>query len=103
MAFPSDLHDPLAMNTSRQVRVLLSKISPSSPYATELLNTSSHRELLTTLSRLLAVPELTLSVAIAFRPLLLVLCAEWLHTTGNEEEKLAALCLLIQPHEELFP
>jgi midasin len=103
MTLSSDFQDPLAINLNRQTRVLLSSIPTSSPYATDLLNASTIHDLLATVSRLLAVPALTLTVATTFRPLLLPLCGQWLSTDGNEEEKLVALCLLIQPHEELFP
>jgi midasin len=98
-----EFHDPLTMNITRQTRVLLSNIPSSSPYAATILNASTQRDLLANISRLLTKPALTLSIAIAFRPLLLPLCAQWLHDEGDEEEKLVALCLLIQPHEELFP
>src|ERR1700722_3161000 len=99
----NEFHDPLTMNITRQTRVLLSTIHSSSPYAATILNASTQRDLLANISRLLAKPALTLSIAIAFRPLLLPLCAQWLHDEGDEEEKLVALCLLTQPHEELFP
>jgi midasin len=56
--------------------------------------------LLATLSSLLAVPSLTLTVSNLFRPILIPLCAQWLADPEEIEEK---LCLLIQPHEELFP
>jgi midasin len=59
--------------------------------------------LLATLSSLLAVPSLTLAVAGLFRPILIPLCAQWLADPEQIEEKLVALCLLIQQHEELFP
>lgn len=103
MTFTSDIHDPLAINIQRQLRVLLSTIPPSSPYATALLNTSSNGELLATLSGLLAVPAFTMPVATAFRPVLLDLCARWLYHTETTEEQLVALSLLLEPHEELFP
>jgi midasin len=102
MTFTSAIHDPLKINLRRQTRVLLSKIPSQSPYSTALLN-APHDALLTTLSGLLAVPALTLSVASTFRPILLDLCARWLHDDERIEDRFVALSLLIQPHEELFP
>jgi midasin len=102
MAF-SAIHDPLTTNLKRQTGVLLSQLPSQSPYATVLLNASTNKEFLAVISGLLAVPSLTLSVANVFRPLLVPLCALWLDNEENQEEKLIALCLLIQPHEQLFP
>ena len=96
-------YDPLSLNLNRQTRTLLSRLPPGSSFATNLRHASSQRELLATLSSLLAVPSLTLAIAILFRPLLIPLCAQWLAEDDHIEEKLVALCLLIQPHEELFP
>jgi midasin len=96
-------HDPLTINLTRQTRSLASKISPESPYATAIAQASLPGALLDTLSQLLTVPALTLSVATAFRPLLLDLCARWLNDNENAEDKLVALCLLLEPHQELYP
>jgi len=103
MEFVGAIHDPLTINLKRQTRSLLSKIPSGSPHAATLLNASTQKDLLSTLSYLLAVPSLTLAVATAFRPLLIPLCAHWLDYEEDTEEKLVALCLLLQPHEELFP
>jgi midasin len=98
-------HDPLKLNLNRQTRIVISKLPPTSPYVKKLHHdlASSQRDLLATLSSLLAVPSLTLTVANLFRPVLIPLCAQWLADPEQIEEKLIALCLLVQPHEELFP
>jgi midasin len=98
-------HDPLTLNLNRQTRILISTLPPASPYVKNLRHSlaSSQRDLLATLSSLLAVPSLTLTVANLFRPILIPLCAKWLADPEQIEEKLVALSLLIQPHEELFP
>lgn len=97
------IHDPLTINLHGQTRKFLAKLPATSPYAASLLNASSRAELLEILSHLLAVPGLTLSVATTFRPILLDLCARWLHDEDNAEDRLGALCLLIEVHEELYP
>ena len=97
------IHNPLTMNLARQTRSLVSKIPPESPYAAEILQASFPGALLDTLSRLSIVPALTLPIATAYRPLLLDLCARWLNDGENAENKLAALCLLLEPHQELYP
>lgn len=96
------MRDPLTVNLNRQTRYLLSKISHESPFAQALQNVASLPELLTLLSHLLAVPSLTLLVAEAFRPILFDLCARWLHDDQNLDQKFIALCLLLEPHQELF-
>lgn len=98
----SAIHDPLAINLHRQTRSLLS-IIPSSSHTTDLLDASSTPKLLAILSRLLAVPALTLTIASLYRPILFDLCARWLEIQDNTEEQLVALCLLLEIHEELYP
>lgn len=97
------IYDPLTVNLRRQSQSLLSKISQNIPYLAHISQASTPRALLETLSRLLIVPALTLPIATAFRPLLLDLCARWLLNDEDTEDKLVALCLLLQPHEELYP
>lgn len=99
----TSIHDPLCINLKRQTLVLLSKIPADSSYAIEIVNAASRGALLSILSRLLAEPALTVAVADAFRPLLLDLCARWLHEEGNPENQLSALALLLEIHEELYP
>jgi midasin len=105
MSLGSTLQDPLTINLQRQTRALISKLPVGSPYTTTLLNVSSYTELSTTLSYLLTVPSLTLCIATIFRPILFDLCARWLQSDGHSEleAQLVALCLLLEPHEELFP
>ena len=98
---PSGLHDPLTINLRRQTAALLSAIPTS--YAIVIQNASSTKQLLAILSKLLALPPLTQTIATLYRPILYDLCARWLEDDQNIEDKLVALCLLIQIHEELFP
>jgi midasin len=98
-----DFHDPLALNLRRQTQALLSTIPTSSQYAIDIQNASSTTQLLPILSRFLAAPALTLTIALLYRPILYDLCARWLQDQSNTEEQLIALCLLIEIHEELFP
>ena len=94
---------PLTINLHRQTRFLLSKIPSESPYATAVTQAPSPAALLEILSQLLYLPAFTLIVAKTFRPLLLDLCARWLQDDENIENKLVALSLLLEPHEELYP
>lgn len=96
-------HDPLAMALSRQVTALVSLLPHESPYRSLLQACSSNSDILDCLSRLLLVLPSTLLVASKFRPILLDLSARWLHDESHIEEKFVALCLLVQPYEELFP
>ena len=98
-----DLKDPLKMNLGRQIRFLLEKLGPDSRFASYIQNATTTRELLDALSQLLVTPALTLLVAREFRPVLFDLCARWLLVNGRTEEILVALCLLLEPHPELFP
>ncbi|KAJ7132921.1 midasin nuclear AAA ATPase [Mycena filopes] len=99
------LHDPLAMNVRGQTRVLVASLPPDSPHASALALAASQNstQLLTVLSVLLAAPELTLQIATLFRPILLDLCARWLDDPKITEERLVALCYILEVHEELFP
>ena len=97
-----DLKDPLKMNLRRQARSLSERLGPDSRLASCIQNTTT-RELLDALSHLLATPALTLLVAHEFKPILFDLCARWLLLDGRTDEILVALCLLLEPHPELFP
>jgi len=98
-----DLKDPLKMNLGRQTRSLLEKLGPDSQSTSYIQNATTTRELLDALSQLLVTPALTLLVAREFRPILFDLCARWLLADGRADEILVALCLLLEPHPELFP
>ncbi|KAF7364926.1 Midasin [Mycena venus] len=105
MASTSAIHDPLAINLRGQTRVLISSLPSNSPHASALAKAESqtNAELLSVLSGLLSVPELTPLIATIYRPILLDLSARWLDEPQNTEEQLVALCYLLEVHEELFP
>lgn len=98
-----DFRDPLKMNLARQARSLLEKLGPDSQSASSIQNATTTQELLDALSQLLVTPTLTLLVACEFRPVLFDLCARWLLADDHADEILVALCLLLEPHPELFP
>jgi len=101
-----DFKDPLKMNLGRQTRSLLQKLGTDSRFAshtTLIQSTTTTRELLDALSQLLVTPAFTLLVAREFRPVLFDLCARWLLVDRRADEILVALCLLLEPHPELFP
>ncbi|TFK52493.1 P-loop containing nucleoside triphosphate hydrolase protein [Heliocybe sulcata] len=98
----ASIQDPVMMDWKKQTRVFLASIPSDSPYAAALQQISSSEQLLVLVSRLLYVPSLTLLVAETFRPILFELCVRWLEDGSDIEDKFVALCLLIQPHEELF-
>ncbi|KAF8443019.1 hypothetical protein L210DRAFT_3759383 [Boletus edulis BED1] len=97
------LSDPLTINLSKQTRALLAILPTDSAYSTQISLASSPTALLSTLSRLLAAPSLTVSISDLFRPLLVDLCARWLHDEEDLEDRFIAFCMLIENHEELFP
>ena len=93
-----EFSDPLTMNLRKQWKTIVPLIQDP------LLEVNqSQEQLVNTLSRLLHDPRYTLIIAQKFRPILFILCALWLDKEGEEDAKLAALALLINPHEELFP
>ena len=98
-----DLKDPLKMNLGRQTRSLLEKLGADSQFTSSIQSATTTRELLDALSQLLVTPALTLLIAREFRPVLFDLCARWLIANGRTDEILVALCLLLEPHPELFP
>ncbi|KAL1666977.1 hypothetical protein GGF50DRAFT_125186 [Schizophyllum commune] len=95
--------DPLAFNVRRQTQALMEALPEGSTLVTEIHSARSHTELFDALSRWLATPALTWRIATTFRPILVDLCARWLQSTQPTEEQLAALCFLVEIHEELFP
>ncbi|KIK92495.1 hypothetical protein PAXRUDRAFT_571192 [Paxillus rubicundulus Ve08.2h10] len=95
--------DPLTINLVKQTRGLLALLPPDSIYASQISLASPSRDLLATISRLLAAPSLTITISYLFRPLLTDLCARWLHVQEDLEDRFVALCVLIETHEELFP
>lgn len=103
MTFTTAIHDPLAINLRLQTRRLLSEIPQNTVYHEAIHNTSTARQLLATLSRLLALPQFTQVLATLFRPILFDLCARWIGDEAIVENALVALCYLLEVHEELFP
>ncbi|THH06083.1 hypothetical protein EW145_g4329 [Phellinidium pouzarii] len=103
MDTPWDIPNPLSLNIHRQLNLLLELIPQDSPFFDELQISSSGGGFLPNLSRYMLHPSLTLAIAWAFRPLLMDLCARWLDEDGDIVDKLEALALLIEVHEELYP
>lgn len=103
MSLHTAFNDPLAINLSKQTRALLAILPPDSTHSSQISLVPSPRALLSTLSRLLAVPSLTMPISDLFRPLLVDLCARWLHDQKDLEDRFVAFCTLIENHEELFP
>ncbi|PBK75109.1 midasin [Armillaria solidipes] len=90
------VYDPLYFNFHRQNQIFLEKVRSNNALITTQLS-------LATLSRLLAVPALTTTVADVYRPILFDLCARWIEQPDCTEDQLVAICLLIEVHEELYP
>lgn len=96
--------NPLAIDLKKQLGWLQERLAGSgSQHLRALQNASSRATFLATLSRALLEPSLTTPIVHAFRPILIDLCSRWLENGDLVEEKLEALCLLVQTHEELFP
>ncbi|KAH0831978.1 midasin [Lanmaoa asiatica] len=103
MSLRNTLNDPLTINLSKQTRALLAILPPDSTHSSQISLASSPKALLSTLSRLLAVASLTVPISELFRPLLVDLCARWLHDQEDLEDRFVAFCMLIENHGELFP
>lgn len=109
MASTSAIHDPLDIDVRRQIADVVKAVPSSSLFSshvtkfTTILDNNNGEEIMSMLSRLLAMPALSLLIAKAFRPLLLDLCARWILDDENMDEKLVALNLLLDAHEHLFP
>lgn len=103
MATKTLLTDPLSMNLGLQTNFLLDQLDPESLHARALQNVSSREELLRVLSQLLSTPGLTITIANAFRPILLDLSARFLESKANLIAKLETLCLLVGLHSEIYP
>lgn len=103
MSLVGHLRDPLSLNPKSQWLAFTSKFPDwSSTPQTDQVDTSPG-EILSLASKFLLLPSCTAIVADTFRPLLLDLCARWLESSEALEEKLSALCFLLQPHTEIFP
>ncbi|KAG2151443.1 P-loop containing nucleoside triphosphate hydrolase protein [Suillus clintonianus] len=103
MMTSTNAFDPLSINLAKQKRALRALLPPDSIHIHQITEANTTTHALLTLSRLLAVPALTLTIADLFRPILIDLCARWLHDDDNIEDKFIAFCLLIEFHEELYP
>ena len=103
MSLFSHLRDPLSLNPKSQLLEFTSNFPEWTSRVQANLADSSLSELLSLASKFLLLPSCTVIVADAFRPLLLDLCARWLKDSESLEDKLSALCLLLQPHTEIFP
>ncbi|PPR00460.1 hypothetical protein CVT24_004521 [Panaeolus cyanescens] len=102
MSIWANIHNPLNINLHRQTKRLRSLIPSDSKHLQTLEHVAATHQLLATLSSLLAEPAYTKIVARLYQPILLDLCARWLQGTENIEQKLVALCYLLEVHEELF-
>jgi midasin len=96
------LANPLTIDLKQQTDTLISQLPSGSKFSNLLASCNARSTLLSTLSTLLAEPSLTNAISEAFQPLLVDLCARWLQDEEDAERRFIALCLLIQPHEELF-
>ena len=103
MLLDGHLRDPLSLNPKSQWLAFISKFPDWSSASQTNIVDASPGELLSLASKFLLLPSCTAIVADAFRPLLLDLCARWLERSEALEDKLSALCFLLQPHAELFP
>lgn len=93
--------DPLRLDLNRQTSKLLEQLPLE--YSAALKNASSRAALLDLLSALLLMPQYTMTVATLYRPILVDLCARWMHQDTDGLLKFEALCLLLEVHSELYP
>ncbi|KAF7294417.1 Midasin [Mycena kentingensis (nom. inval.)] len=96
------MNDPLVLSRA-QTRKLVAQLPPDSHHLPLLNAAQTTTQLCAVLSSLLASPDLTWLIANTYRSILLHLCALWLDEPQNTEDQLAAICDLVQVHEELFP
>lgn len=116
------LYNPYTLDLSRQIEAFVSSLngphqghySPSSPIqekcSSYLRDASSPSDILSRISELLAVPQLTWRIEKYFRPLLFDIAARWLLLQPDIHEhkewyeaRLEALTYLVEVHEELYP
>ncbi|KAI9443340.1 midasin [Lactarius indigo] len=103
MSLTGNIRDPLTLDLRSQCLDFASKYPAWTVHSQTNLADASPKELLLLASKLLLIPAYTTTIADTFRPLLLDLCARWLENADELEDKLCALCLLLQPHVEIFP
>ncbi|KAI8971187.1 midasin [Trametes punicea] len=95
--------DPLHLNLHRQTQKLLRQLPPGNSYSIVLQDANARNVLLDVLSNMMLSPQFTMMITTLFRPLLVDLCARWLHKDEDDVQKFWALCLLIDIHPELYP
>lgn len=98
-----NIYDPLQLDIRRQTALFLSQIPADSIHVPALSSASTNKTLLEILSQLLSEPSLTLLVAKIYRPILFDLCARWLEVPGDAVNRVVALALLVEIHEEVAP
>ena len=98
-----NIPDPTSLNARKQLERLFEQLPQDSPLTLGLRAELSQNALLPTLSRFMLRPSLTMAITRTFRPLLMDLCARWLDSDEEVWEKLTALSLLIEIHEEIYP
>jgi midasin len=103
MSLASHLRDPLSLDLKSQWLAFTSRFPGWSAYSQVNLDTASSKDILSLASKFLLLPSCMTIVADTFRPVLLDLCARWLESSDELEDKLSALCFLLQPHTEIFP
>ncbi|TFY83881.1 hypothetical protein EWM64_g134 [Hericium alpestre] len=96
------IQNPLAIDLQCQISTLIGQLPQDSPHISAIQKATSGREALAILSQLIIIPSLTEAIAFTFRPLLLDICARLLENNDQIHQKIEALCLLLQPHEELI-
>ncbi|QRV86470.1 AAA domain protein [Ceratobasidium sp. AG-Ba] len=106
-------HDPLQFDIIGQSHALLLKIGEYIQNAQTRLviegllaqtPSATVSQALDAVSELMATPAFTLIVADLFRPLVIDLCARWIDNNRLDDvDRFVALCLLVEPHEEIFP
>ena len=103
MSLSGHLQDPLSLSPKSLWLEFTSNFPEWTSHFQANLEDSSPAEMLSLASKFLLLQSCTSIVADAFRPLLLDLCARWLENSEALEDKLSALCFLLQPHTEIFP
>jgi midasin len=102
MSLFGHLHDPLSLNPKSLWLEFTSKFPEWTYHFQANLADPSPGDVLSLASKFLLLQPCTSIIANIFRPLLLDLCARWLEHSEALEDKLSALCFLLQPHMEIF-
>jgi hypothetical protein len=103
MSLFDHLRDPLSLNPKSLWLEFTSNYPDWTSHFQANLADSSPAEVLSLASKFLLLQSCTSIIADTFRPLLLDLCSRWLEHSEALEDKLSALCFLLQPHMEIFP